>query len=126
MHAIQSQPGRGVTASIPVSAAMRKAAGSGNSSPSAAARSSPKGSSSSSSSSSSSLAVAIGNRLLMKEQGVKLTDDMDGWMRGREEAGQTCILVALDRRPVAAMAVADPLKPEARGVIAALRQQVGT
>ena len=45
-------------------------------------------------------------------------------MSQREERGQTCILVAVNGRVAAAMAIADPLKTEAVGVVAALQQEV--
>ncbi len=41
-----------------------------------------------------------------------------------EDSGETCVLVAVNATPVAVMAIADPLKPEARWVVAALQQQV--
>ena len=77
-----------------------------------------------SSSSSSSLAVAIGNRLLLQEQGVQLLPEVEEFMQSREGMGQTCVLVGVNGKAVAALAVADPLKPEAAGVVAALQQQV--
>ena len=42
----------------------------------------------------------------------------------REDGGETCVLIAINLTPVAVMAVADPLKPEARAVVAALQAQV--
>ena len=43
------------------------------------------------------------------------------WMRERETGGATCVLVALAASVVACLAITDPLKPEAVGVVAALR-----
>ena len=43
----------------------------------------------------------------------------------QEELGHTCVLVAVCGVAVAAMAVSDPLKPEAPAVVAALQSQVG-
>lgn len=42
-------------------------------------------------------------------------------MRERESGGATCVLLALGPSVVAAFAITDPLKPEAVGVVAALR-----
>ena len=70
------------------------------------------------------LTVAIGNRLLMTEQGVKIGEDVEEYMQGHEKAGRTCVVVAVNAKPLACIAVADPLKPEAKGVVAALHQQV--
>lgn len=71
-----------------------------------------------------SVPIAIGNRLLMTERGVAVGPDMDAWMSAHEENGQTCIMLSVGARAVAAMAVADPLKPEAYEVVGMLRQQV--
>jgi Cu+-exporting ATPase len=76
------------------------------------------------SSSSSSLHVALGNRLLMQEQGVRLGQEVEDYMQSREAQGQTCVLVGINGKAVAALAISDPLKPEAVGVVAALERQV--
>lgn len=62
----------------------------------------------------------------MQEQGVPLDSVKEEYMRKKEEAGQTCVMIALNSRVVAVMAVADPLKPEAKGVVAALQHKVST
>ena len=66
----------------------------------------------------------IGNRLLMSEQGVALGPGAAAFMAQHEGLGQTCVLVGINGSVVAALAIADPLKPEAKGVVAALHQQV--
>lgn len=71
----------------------------------------------------SSLHVALGNRLLMQEQGVLLGPEVEDYMQSREAQGQTCVLVGINGKAVAALAVSDPLKPEALGVVAALQRQ---
>lgn len=76
------------------------------------------------SSRSTGLTLAIGNRLLMQEQGVLLLPEVESYMQLREGMGQTCVLIGINGKAVAAMAVSDPLKPEAAGVVAALQQQV--
>eukprot|EP00878_Enallax_costatus_P009998 GHUV01010436.1.p4 GENE.GHUV01010436.1~~GHUV01010436.1.p4 ORF type:complete len:141 (+),score=67.69 GHUV01010436.1:421-843(+) len=110
---LQNHPGKGVTAQIPDA---------NSKDPS---HMQPKGSKQQQhSSSSSSLSVAIGNRLLLQEQGVQLLPEVEEFMQSREGMGQTCVLVGVNGKAVAALAVADPLKPEAAGVVAALQQQV--
>jgi len=42
----------------------------------------------------------------------------------QEDAGHTCVLVAVCGLAVAVMAVTDPVKPEAAAVVAALQGQV--
>ena len=54
------------------------------------------------------------------------THQVHDWMRRYEQEGATCVLVALavssaPLRLAAALAIADPLKPEAPAVVAALR-----
>eukprot|EP00882_Tetradesmus_deserticola_P021110 GHRQ01022843.1.p1 GENE.GHRQ01022843.1~~GHRQ01022843.1.p1 ORF type:complete len:158 (-),score=56.07 GHRQ01022843.1:207-680(-) len=71
-----------------------------------------------------SLRVALGNRLLMQEQGVVLGSEVEDYMQLREAQGQTCVLVGVNGTAVAALAISDPLKPEAAGVVAALQRQV--
>ena len=41
-------------------------------------------------------------------------------MRGAEGGGATCVLLAAGQRLAAAFAVADPVRPEAAGVVGAL------
>jgi len=64
--------------------------------------------------------VAVGNRRLMEEVGVPISLAAAEFVRGGEGRGHTCIFVAAAGRLVAAVAVADPVKPEAAGVVAAL------
>ena len=65
--------------------------------------------------------VAVGSRRLMQEEGVTLDPGTAAFMREWEAQGTTCVLMAAERRLVAAFAIADQLRPEARGVIAALQ-----
>ncbi|GAX78867.1 hypothetical protein CEUSTIGMA_g6306.t1 [Chlamydomonas eustigma] len=65
--------------------------------------------------------VAVGNRLHMREQGIKLPDGLDDFITPEESKGHTCVLVAVGGRLVALLSIADPLKPEALSVIAALK-----
>jgi Cu+-exporting ATPase len=64
----------------------------------------------------------------MQEEGVALSPQVHEWMRRYEQEGATCVLVALAAASaplclVAALAIADPLKPEAPAVVAALRRK---
>ncbi|KAI8465609.1 MAG: haloacid dehalogenase-like hydrolase [Monoraphidium minutum] len=59
----------------------------------------------------------------MAEQGVGSSAEAEAFMQAREDAGETCVLVAVDRALVAVLAVSDPLKPEARSVVAGLQKQ---
>lgn len=65
--------------------------------------------------------VAIGNRKLMAEEGARLDPSATAFMREWEAQGMTCVIMALDGHAVAAFAIADSIKPEAPGVIAALK-----
>lgn len=71
-----------------------------------------------------------GQRSIHSEQGPVDSSlrhlQVHAWMRRYEQDGATCVLVALAAsstplRLVAALAIADPLKPEAAAVVAALR-----
>lgn len=69
------------------------------------------------------VAVMIGNRRLMQESSVApFTTATEGYIRDMETRGCTCVFVAVGRTPVGVISVVDPIKPEARGVVAALHQ----
>jgi cation transport ATPase len=68
--------------------------------------------------------LALGNRRLMLEQGVSVGVEAQAFMQAHEAQARTCVLVGVNGNVVAAMAIADPLKPEARAVVAALHTQV--
>lgn len=65
--------------------------------------------------------VRVGNRRLMAGAGVALPAAADEYMREMEGLGCTCVLVAVGGTLAAAVAIQDPIKPEARGAVAALR-----
>eukprot|EP00198_Chlamydomonas_reinhardtii_P009930 XP_001699267.1 heavy metal transporting ATPase [Chlamydomonas reinhardtii] len=67
--------------------------------------------------------VAVGNRLLMQQEGVAVPEEAEAYVAPMESSGHTCVHVALNGRLVGILAVADPLKPEAPGVVAALRSR---
>ena len=69
------------------------------------------------------VAVMVGNRRLLQESSVTaLSRDTENYIRDMESRGCTCVIVAIGHAPVGVIAVVDPIKPEARGVIAALHQ----
>ncbi|MEH3118996.1 MAG: heavy metal translocating P-type ATPase [Methylorubrum populi] len=64
--------------------------------------------------------VALGNRRCMERLGVA-TDALEGEAARLAGEGKSPIFVAVDRRLAALVAVADPVKPEARAALDALR-----
>ncbi|KAG2435932.1 hypothetical protein HXX76_007127 [Chlamydomonas incerta] len=70
-----------------------------------------------------SVRVAVGNRLLMQQEGVAVPEAAEGYVAPMESSGHTCVHVALDGALAGILAIADPLKPEAPGVVAALRSR---
>ncbi len=65
--------------------------------------------------------LAIGNRKLMIDQGVALTDEVDAYAIEREKAGNTAVLVAIDKTLAGVISIADQIKPEAKSAIQQLR-----
>ncbi|EYD72358.1 heavy metal translocating P-type ATPase [Limimaricola hongkongensis] len=65
-------------------------------------------------------AVLVGNARLLSEAGVDPAP-LEDLARAQAGRGRTPVLVAIDGAPVAALAVADPLRPEARAVVGTLR-----
>ncbi|KAL4446311.1 hypothetical protein ABPG77_003118 [Micractinium sp. CCAP 211/92] len=66
--------------------------------------------------------VRVGNTRLMAEAGIVVPQAAAAYMRDKESCGSTCVLVAVQTTLVGVIAVMDPIKPEARGVVAALHQ----
>eukprot|EP00891_Asterochloris_glomerata_P002470 jgi/Astpho2/2470/e_gw1.00048.183.1_t len=66
--------------------------------------------------------VTMGNKQMMRDEEVAISQAVDDYMREMENQCCTCIMLAVNDVVVAVVAVTDPLKPEARGVIAALHQ----
>ncbi|MGA4550696.1 heavy metal translocating P-type ATPase [Methylorubrum aminovorans] len=64
--------------------------------------------------------VALGNRLYMERLRIA-TDGLEGEAARLADEGKSAMFVAIDGRLAALVAVADPIKPEARKVIEALR-----
>jgi Cu+-exporting ATPase len=66
--------------------------------------------------------IALGNAALMCELHVA-TELLDGAAEVARQQGATAIYVAIDGRIAGIVAIADPIKPSARGALAALRAQ---
>lgn len=64
--------------------------------------------------------VIVGNARLMEESGIFLSDDGRHYMTEMESRGCTVIMVAASGMLLGMLSVMDPIKPEARGVIASL------
>ncbi|EIE26688.1 heavy metal P-type ATPase [Coccomyxa subellipsoidea C-169] len=67
--------------------------------------------------------VILGNKQMMADEGIPISKAVDDYMRDMEAKCCTCVMVALAGSIVAVLAVTDPLKPEARGVVAALARR---
>ena len=59
----------------------------------------------------------------MSEQGIELPPAAEDYCRSMEGRGCTCVLVAAGSALLGVLAVMDPIKPEARGVVTALHQR---
>ncbi|BDA40669.1 probable copper-transporting ATPase HMA5 [Coccomyxa sp. Obi] len=67
--------------------------------------------------------VVLGNKQMMADEGIPITKAVDDYMRDMEARCCTCVMVAVGGGVCAVLAVTDPLKPEARGVVAALARR---
>jgi Cd2+/Zn2+-exporting ATPase len=65
--------------------------------------------------------ILVGNRTLLGEHDIPISDDVTQYVRERELAGETAIHVAHDGTVVGAIALRDELRESAPGVIAALK-----
>ncbi|MFT0849508.1 cation-translocating P-type ATPase [Achromobacter sp. F4_2707] len=66
--------------------------------------------------------LAIGNRKLMADQGVSIAEPIEAYAIEREKAGNTAVLVAIDKQLTGVISIADQIKPEAKLAIQQLRQ----
>jgi len=64
--------------------------------------------------------VLVGNKRLMQEFEAPMNSEVEEYMSEMEGLARTCVLVAIDRIICGALAVSDPLKPEAGRVISYL------
>lgn len=65
--------------------------------------------------------VLVGTRLLMRERGVELSQEFDAGIEDLEARGKTVMLLAVDGKAAAALAVADTVRDTSREAIAALK-----
>ncbi|KAF3340237.1 putative copper-transporting ATPase HMA5 isoform X1 [Carex littledalei] len=65
--------------------------------------------------------VIIGNKTLMIESGVAISDEASEILMESEEMAQTGIIVAINQEVVGIIGISDPLKPGAQEVISLLR-----
>ncbi|WP_269494894.1 heavy metal translocating P-type ATPase [Castellaniella sp. S9] len=66
--------------------------------------------------------LAIGNRKLMADQGVPIDEHIQAYATSREKAGNTAVLIAIDKKLAGVISIADQIKPEAKAAIEQLRQ----
>ncbi|KAG0464447.1 hypothetical protein HPP92_020516 [Vanilla planifolia] len=64
--------------------------------------------------------VLVGNKRLMLDAKVPISAEVDHYVRKTEHLARTCVLIALDSVISGALAISDPLKPEAGRVISFL------
>ncbi|KAL6630017.1 hypothetical protein ACP70R_029782 [Stipagrostis hirtigluma subsp. patula] len=69
--------------------------------------------------------VLVGNKRLMQEFEVPLSPEVEAYMSETEELARTCVLVAIEKTICGALAVSDPLKPEAGRAISYLNHSMG-
>lgn len=65
-------------------------------------------------------AVMVGNKRLMNAFQVPISLEVEDYMSETELQARTCVLVAIDGRIAGALAISDPLKPEAERVVSFL------
>merc|ERR1719319_2127758 len=67
--------------------------------------------------------VLVGNREWMRRNGMEVGVEVERRMESEEEVGRTSVLVAVDQRLVAVVAIADTVKSEAHLTVYALKKQ---
>eukprot|EP00244_Chara_vulgaris_P009851 TRINITY_DN4316_c0_g1_i1.p1 TRINITY_DN4316_c0_g1~~TRINITY_DN4316_c0_g1_i1.p1 ORF type:complete len:417 (-),score=80.75 TRINITY_DN4316_c0_g1_i1:99-1202(-) len=65
--------------------------------------------------------VLIGNKKLISEKGVSISEEALDYLQDQEESARTVVLVSVGRALVGAMSIADPIKPEASRVVRVLK-----
>ncbi len=66
--------------------------------------------------------ILVGNRSLLEENGVKMSEDIQNKAREFEEQAQTAMYVVVDGDPVGILAVADTVKKESASAVKTLRE----
>ncbi len=67
-------------------------------------------------------AILIGNRALMSDRKVAVSEDIITTQAGWEDQGKTAVLIAIDGKLVGVMAIADPIRKETAEAIAGLKK----
>ncbi|KAJ9535509.1 hypothetical protein OSB04_un001360 [Centaurea solstitialis] len=65
--------------------------------------------------------VLVGNKRLMKLFNVPVSPEVENYFSDNEKLARTCVLLAIDGKVAGAVAVTDPVKPEAARVVSFLR-----
>ncbi|KAI3523438.1 hypothetical protein L1887_01565 [Cichorium endivia] len=65
--------------------------------------------------------VLVGNKKLMRSFNVSVGPEVETYFSDNEKLARTCVLVAIDGKVAGAVAVTDPVKPEAARVVSFLR-----
>jgi Zn2+/Cd2+-exporting ATPase len=65
--------------------------------------------------------VLVGNRLLMQEQQLSIPVSLQGYIEAEESLGRTLMYVASEHEVLGCIAVADPLRAEAKQLVAQLK-----
>jgi len=66
--------------------------------------------------------AVVGNRILLREIGIEIPEESEKAALHLEEGGKTALLVALDRRVVGVVGVADTLKENSKEAVAKLKE----
>lgn len=65
--------------------------------------------------------LLIGNRKLMADYDVAISDEIESYATAREKAGNTAVLIAIDQKLSGVISIADQIKAEAKSAIQQLR-----
>lgn len=65
--------------------------------------------------------VLVGNKRLMRSFNIPIGHEVENYFTDNEKLARTCVLVAIDGKVAGAIAVTDPVKPEAAQVVSYLR-----
>lgn len=64
--------------------------------------------------------VIVGNNKLLTEAEIEIPKDVQSYVGQIQRDAHTCVLVAMNRQVTGLLAITDPIRPEAAGVVAAL------
>lgn len=66
--------------------------------------------------------ILVGNRKMMQQKGISLSDEIERFIQQAEEKGRTAVLVALNGSMAGAIVVSDPVKEESLEAVKKLRE----